>query len=173
MTTPVIDPTFQPGRSVFGYTLPGMGSFGNARTYPQKAIFGARSFGSQVCGLDIEEEIFKYRFGAPVPREKGPWPVTPDMGARFRGAWAKRIIFYTRGGQQRTMRYSPYHGSAKEHLVPWQLKLMEASFLWSLLDDETKARLAADAKSTGQATQGHNFFTKLYIKDDPRWMDYM
>ena len=102
-----------------------------------------------------------------------PWPVTSFMSVRHRGAWAKRIIFYNRGGQQRSMRYSPYHASAKEHLVPWQLKLMESSFLWSLLTDEAKARLSADAKRTRQATQGHNYFTKLYINDDPRWQNYV
>lgn len=129
--------------------------------------------GSQVCGLDIEEEVLSFINGAPIPREKGPWPVTTEMNTRTRGTRFKRVIYYVRKGRQVVRRYTPHDGAAKECLVPSMLKLMESSFLWSLLDDETKARLNADAKSTGQATQGHNFFTKLYIKDDLRWMDYM
>ena len=70
-------------------------------------------------------------------------------------------------------RYTPNDGAAKEYLVPSMLKLMESSFLYSILTDEAKTRLKADAKRTRQATQGHNYFTKLYIKDDPRWMDYV
>ena len=173
MTTPIVDPSFRAACYVFGFTLPGLGHFGNTRWYPQQAIFGTRPFGGEIPGKNTENDVFAFRYGAPVPRATGPWPVTPQMGCRARGAWAKRIIFYTRRGYQVIRRYTPNDGMAKECLVPSMLKLMESSFLYSILTDENKALLAADAKRTRQATQGHNYFTKLYIKDDPRWMNYV
>ena len=95
------------------------------------------------------------------------------MSVRRHGAWAKRVIFYTWRGRQMLRRMTPYDASPKNHLVPWSLKLMESSFLWSTLTDEAKQRLNADAKRTRQATQGHNYFTKLYIKNDPKWLTYV
>ena len=173
MTTPIIDTTFQPACYIFGFTLPGLGHFGNTRWYPQQAIFGTRAFGGEIPGKNTENDVFAFRYGARVPRAKGPWPVTPQMGNRTHGVWAKRIIFYTRRGFQMVRRARPMDLCAHEYLVPSMLKLMESSFLYSILTDENKARLSADAKRTRQATQGHNYFTKLYIEDDPRWMDYV
>jgi hypothetical protein len=184
MTTPVVDPTFQPACYVFGFTLPGMGCFGNTRWYPQQAIFGTRAFGYEIPGKNTESDVFAFRYGAYNPKtphrkagawvtSASPWPATSDVGCRVTGVWAKRIIFYTRRGYQVARRYTPYDSMAKECLVPSMLKLMESSFLYSILTDENKARLTADAKRTRQATQGHNYFTKLYIQDDPRWQDYV
>lgn len=92
---------------------------------------------------------------------------------RLSGEWAKRIIYRVRRGYQQVARYTPYMGSPKAHLVPWAIKLSEASFLWSTLTDEAKARLDVYAKRTGKYTQGANYFRALYMKDDPRWMDYV
>ena len=184
MPTPVVDPTFKAGCYVFGFSLPGLSYFGNTKTYAQRAIFGEGLFGAEIPGKNTEDDVFTFRFGSPNPKtpyykhgafhlSASPWPVTPFLCVRQRGAWAKRIIFYSKGGRPLTMRYSPYHASAKEHLVPWQLKLMESSFLYSILTDEAKAQLKADAARTRQATQGHNYFTKLYIANDSRWQDYV
>jgi len=182
--TPLQDPTFQAGCYVFGYTLPGTGYFGNARTYHQQSIFGLRAFGTEIPGKNTENDVFQLHCGSPTPKtlyyKKGewrlspsPWPVTPNMSVQLHGPWAKRIIHCVKYGKPHRRRYTPYDSSAKETIVPWQLKLMESSFLWSCLTDENKARLNADAKRTQQATQGHNYFVKLYIKDDPRWLDYV
>ena len=173
MTTPIIDTSFRPGCYVFGYTVPGQGHFGQTRFYNQTAIFGTRAFGSQACGKNTEDDLFTFRYGAPVPRKTGPWPLTPWMSIRHNGPWAKRIVFYTWRNRPMVKRYTPYAGSPKESIAHIQLKLMESSFLWSILTDENKARLNADAKRTGAATQGHNYFTKLYINDDPHWQDYV
>jgi len=184
MTTPIIDTTFRAACYVFGYSLPGDAHFGNTRFYSYQAIFGTRPFGGEIPGKNTENDVFAFRYGSPNPKtpyykngawktSTSPWPVTPLMSCRARGSWAKRIIFYTRRGYQVVRRYTPNDSAAKECLVPSMLKLMESSFLYSILTDENKARLAADAKRTRQATQGHNYFTRLYIKDDPRWMDYV
>lgn len=173
MTTPIVDPTFQPGCYIFGYTITGMGHFGNTRWYSQTAIFGTRPFGTEIPGKNTEEDVFQFRYGSPVPRAKGPWPITPDMSLLLRGPWAKRIVHYVRLGKPQLKRYRPQDSTSKQYIEPFQLKLMESSFLWSCLTDESKARLEADAKRTGQATQGHNYFTKLYIQDNPKWLDYV
>ena len=173
MVTLRTDPTFQPGSFVFGYSLPGSSYFGRHRSYNQFAVFGIRTFGTQIPGKTTEDDMFAFVYGAQLPAYPRRRPVTPAMCIRLRGPWARRVIYYLWRGQQRVRRYSPNDSAAKECLVPSMLKLMESSFLWSILTDENKARLAADAKRTRQATQGHNYFTKLYIRDDPRWMNYV
>ncbi len=184
MPTPQVDLTFQPGAYVFGYSLPGHAFFGRFRLYPQQGIFGLRPFGAEITGFNTEDEIFRFRYGSPNAKSRywengfwhtssSPWPATPLLSAGVRGPWNKRIIFYSSHGKPALMRYSPYHGSAKQVIVPWQLKLMEAAFMYSILTDVNKARLKADALRTRQATQGGNYFKKLYILDDPRWMDYV
>ena len=173
MTTAIVDPTFQPGRYIFGFSLPGLAYFGNARSYPQKAIFGIRPLGSQIAGLDVEEEMFAWRYGVPIPRSTGPWPVTPFADIRVQGKWAKRIIYYTWRGQQRIKRHSPQHSCASENIVPTMLKLMEASVIWHLFDDTTKRRLDSDASHLGLRYTGYNYFIKLYIQDNPKWETYV
>jgi len=169
MTTPVQDPTFQAGASVYGYAIPGLGVFGAARTYPQKAVYGQARFGNDVVGLDQEEAMLPFIQGAPIPREKGPWPVSPFMNDRARGAWAKRAIFQTVGGLQKVRRYTPWDGSPKAHLTPFQPKLREAVALWHLLDIGTKRILNAEASRLGLRCSGYNYFIKLYLLDDPEW----
>lgn len=173
MGTPIVDNTYMPGCFVFGYTLPYLSYFGQARQYPQQAIFGLRPFGGEIPGWNTEDQIFRFLRGAPTPRKTGPWPFTPLMSMRARGTWGKRVIYYQRRGRQNMRRYTPYDGSAKEHLEPWINPFMEAAFLWTILTDENKKRLHADAMRTRQASQGKNYFTKLYIKNDPRWIDYV
>ena len=184
MATPIVDPTFQPACYVFGYSLPGMAHFGNTRWYPQQAIFGTRPFGWEIPGKNTENDVFQFIYGSKNPKKPyckngewrtstSSWPVTPQMSMRARGVWAKRVIYYTHGGRQMVRRATPYHMSAKNHLVPWVNKLVESSALWSALSQAAKAQLTADAKRTRQATQGHNYFTKLYIKNDPRWRNYV
>jgi len=167
------DPTFQTGAYVFGYSMPGFAAFGNARTYNQQAIFGIRPFGAEIPGKNLEDEILTFIDGAPVPRKTGKWARTPLMTIVARGGKAKRFIFYKWRNRRCCRRYTQDTSAPKDYLAPWALKLMESSFLWSILTDENKQRLVDDAKRTGQATQGHNYFTKLYIKDDPRWMNYV
>jgi hypothetical protein len=53
------------------------------------------------------------------------------------------------------------------------IKFCEAAALWGTLTDEAKARLHADARSSGAAFQGNNYLTKLYIKNDPRLQNYV
>lgn len=184
MTTPVVDPTFQPACYVFGTSLPGLAHFGNTRWYPQQAIFGTRPFGWEIPGKNTENDVFAFIYGSQNPKtphrkdgewvtSPGAWPVTPQMSARAEGVWAKRVIFYTRSGQQMVRRYTPRDSSAKEHLMPWQLKFMEAAFIWSLFDDETKQRVNAETARLGLQYHGREWFTKLYIKDDPRWLEYV
>lgn len=173
MTTPIQDPSFAPACFVFGFSLPGHARFGNTRWYPQQAIFGTRPFGWEIPGKNTESDVFAFRYGAQVPRAKGPWPVTPLMGIRAQGVWAKRIIFYTRRGFQVVRRLTPAMSAAKDWLVPTQLKFEEAARIWMTLSAEAKARAKADAKSTRLACRGNVYFTKLFIKDDPRWRNYV
>jgi hypothetical protein len=150
-----------------------MGYFGQARTYRMRAIFSQDTFGNCVFGKNTEADMFTFRYGAPVPRTKGKWAVTPGMCCRRHGAWAKRIIYFTWRGRQMARRYTPYDGSPKAYLVPWSQKLADAMAIWKNLSVEAKARLYADALRTRQAKQSGHYFVKLYIKDDPRWMDYV
>lgn len=173
MATPLQDATFQPGCYVFGFTTPGQGYFGNARSYPQQAIFGARAFGGEIAGLNIEAEIFNFRYGAPVPRATGLWPTTPTLSIRRSGPWAKRLIFCRRRGYQIVRRYTPADGAPKECLVPSMLRFIDALALWKTLTNEAKCRLHDDALTRKQAHRAHTYFTKLYIENDPRWHDYV
>ena len=173
MTTPHQDLTFQPGCWVFGFTLPGHGHFGSVRTYLQQAIFGTRRFGDEIPGVNTENEILGFVFGAPVPRATGPWPRTPLMSCRARGGWAKRVIHSVYHGHPKARRFTPYEASAKESLVPSMLRLMAAAALWHTLTDEAKARLTVDARQRKGACQAYNYFCKLYIKNDPRYLDYV
>lgn len=173
MATPRIDPTFQPARFVFGYSLPGSAYFGNNMTYPQNAIFGQGAFSEQLAGWHTEAEKFRFIYGAPVPRATGPWPCTPDMSIFSEGVWAKRVTFYRWRGKQRVKSYTPDASAAKESIVPTMLKLMEATFIWHLFDDATKRQLDSDASRLGLRYTGYNYFTKLYIQDNPRWQSYV
>jgi len=173
MPNPPQDSTFQPGASVFGFTIPGMASFGAARMYPQKAIFGIRTFGTQVAGLAIEDEVLEFIQGAPVPREKGPWPVTPSMSDRRRGHWGKRAVFFTRLGGQVIRRMTPYDAGPKAHLTQYWPKFREAVALWKTFDIGTKRILNAEASRLGLRCAGYNYFIGLYLKDDPEWQTFV
>ena len=184
MTTPIQDTTFQPACYVFGYSLPGLAHFGNTRWYPQQAIFGTRPFGGEIPGKNTENDVFQFIYGSKNPKTPyykngtwrtsvSPWPVTPDMSVRAHGKWAKRVIFYTCGGRQMVRRYTPADSAAKDNIVPWQLKFMEAEFIWSLFDDATKQQVNADAKRLNLKYHGREYFKSLYIKDNPRWQSYV
>lgn len=173
MATERIDPTFQPGWFVFGSAMTGSAYFGRHRSGNQFAVFGIRSFGTQIPGKVQEEDFARFLLGAPLPDHPNRRPITPMMSIRASGTWARRAIFRVYRGSQSVRRYSPSTGLQRENLVPSMLKLMEAAFLWSIMTDETKARCAADAKRTRLASQANNYFNKLYITDDPRWLDYV
>jgi len=173
MPTPRADPTFQPGLYVFGFTIPGMGYWGRARTYPQQSIWGIRPFGREIPGKNTENDIFPFIYGLQNTGPQSRYAITSKMCIRTRGQWAKRVIYYIKWGRQHVRRYTPYDGSPKDHLAPYSLKLMEATFLWHLLDDETKRRLDSDASRLGLRLSGWNYFTKLYLDDNPKWQEYM
>ena len=184
MPTPIVDPTFQPGCYVFGYTIPGLGYFGNRRTYPQQAIFGIRPFGTEIPGKNTENDVFQFIYGSknlktPYRKDSSwvtsttPWPVTSDMSARCRGNWAKRVIFFTRNGRQVIRRYTPYDGSPKNNLVPWAVRLTDGVALWHLRDLGTRRILNAEASRLGLKMSGYNYFLRLYIKDNPKWGTYV
>jgi len=173
MTTPVQDPSFQPGASVYGSVIPGMASFGEARMYPQRGVFGTGYFGGEVPGVCMEDEVLKFIEGAPVPRVKGPWPVTPDMGGRLKGHWGKRAIFYSRGGTQVIRRMTPYDASPKAHLTQFYPKYREAVALWKTFPVETKAQLNARAAALGKRCSGFNHWIALWIKDKPERLKYL
>jgi len=179
-----MDPTFQPGCYVFGFTIPGFGYFGNTRTYPQQAIFGTRPFGWEIPGKNTEDDVFQFIYGSKNPktpyRYKGawktstsPWPVTPSMCVRHRGSWAKRVVFYVWRGKQMVRRYRPYDGAPKDHLVPFQAKLIDATSRWQLLSAEGKRQLNSEAARLGLHYAGYHYFTKLYIEDNPKWSIYV
>jgi len=172
MTTPVQDPTFQPGASVFGGIIPGMATFGAARMYPQRGVFGAGVFGGEIPGVSTEDEVLEFIQGAPVPRLKGPWPVTPDMTDRLRGHWGKRAIFQMKDGTQVVRRMTPYEAGPKDHLTQYWPKLREAVALWKTFDVDTKRILNAEASMLGLRCAGYNYFISLYIKDNPKWQAY-
>jgi hypothetical protein len=172
MTTPAQDPTFQPGCYVFGCTIPGMGTFGAAKAYPQRAVFGAGTFGSQIPGKNEEDDMFPFIFGAPTPREKGPWAETPFMNPQVRGRWIKRAVFYTWRGRQMVRRYRPYDGMPKDHLATWSIKLRSAVLAWQSLTAASKVVLNAEASRLGLRYSGYNYFISLYVKDDPKWQAY-
>lgn len=173
MTTPLQDPTFQPGCYVFGYTVFGLGLFGNARTYPQQSLFGSDIFGNMVPGKNTEDDVFTFIHGAPVPREKGPWAVTSDMSARVQGSWAKRVIYQIRKGKQVARRYTPYDGSPKTYLVQYQPKFNTAITLWKALSPGQKQRLNSDASRLGLRYSGYNYFISLYLLSNPKWVTYI
>jgi hypothetical protein len=173
MTTPVQDPTFQPGASTFGFVIPGMASFGAARLYPQRGVFGTGYFGGEISGVCTEDEVLNFIQGAPVPRVKGPWPVTPDMSDRLRGHWGTRAIFQTRGGEQVIRRMTPYVAAPKDHLTPFWPKFREAVALWKTFPIETRTQLNARASRLGLRYSGYNYFISLYIKDDPARLQYL
>ena len=95
------------------------------------------------------------------------------MSVQHRGIWGKRAILYYRKGRQVIRRYTPDSGAAKDYLVPWQIKLMEAYAIWKPLGAEVKLRLDRDARQAGIRCTGHNYFTKLYIQNNPRWHTYV
>lgn len=173
MGTPVVDTSYKTGCYVFGYSLPGLSYFGQHRPYIQQAIFGTRPFGGQILDWSTEDQIFPMLLRMPGPGKIDRRPKTPLLSMQARGIWAKRVIYFTRMGRQNMRRYTPYDGSAKKHLEPWIQPFMEAAFLWTVLTDENKKRLTADAKRSGLASQGKNYLTKLYIQQNPKWMDYV
>ena len=184
MPTPPQDPLLTPGCYVFGYSLPGSAYWGRARLYLQVALWGSRPFGGEIPGLNAEDEFFRFLRSTPNPKKPYyknrvkktspvPWGPLPVMSCRHVGVWGKRAIMYMRSGTNVIRRYTPYDGSAKNSITPWMLKLLESSFIWSLFDDATKKRLTDDARESGGATQGHNYFTKLYITDNPKWLTYV
>ena len=173
MTTPAQDPTFQTGCFTYGYTIPGLGYYGNARTYPQQAIYGARAYGGEIPGKNQEADMLAFVYGARISRKKGPWPITPYMDTRTTGAWAKRVIFYTWRGQQMARRYTQYDGSPKNHFVPTMLKLIEANVTWHTVGPEIKRRLDSDASRLGLRYSGYNYYIKLFIQDSPRLQLYV
>mgnify|MGYP001370442268 CR=1 FL=1 len=173
MTTPRQDPTFSPAVFIFGYSLPGLAQFGRQRRYSYQAIFGTRPFGGEIPGKNQENDMLSFIYGSPNPRATGPWAVTPFMTCRISNAWARRVIFYIWRGRQMVRRMTPYDASAKDNLVPWQIRLEEGAALWHTLTPSARARLHADAMRTRQAKQAYNYWSKLYIKDDPRWRNYV
>ena len=184
MTTPLQDPTFQPGASVFGGMIPGMATFGAARIYPQRGVFGTGTFGGEIPGVCMEDEVLEFIQGSKNPKtpyykngawqtSASPWPVTPDMGDRLRGHWGKRAIFQTRGGEQVVRRMTPYDVSPKDHLTPFWPKFREAVALWKTFDAGTKRILNAEASRLGLRCSGYNYFIGLYLKDDPAKLQYL
>jgi len=173
MTTPVQDPTFQPGASTFGFVIPGMASFGAARMYRQRGVFGTGYFGGEIPGVCMENEVFKFIHGAPIPRVKGPWPVTPDMSDRLRGHWGKRAIFQTRAGEQVIRRMTPYMAGPKDYLTPYWPKFREAVALWKSFDVGTKRILNAEASMLGKKYSGYNLWISFWIKDNPERLQYL
>ena len=173
MGTAVQDPTHQPGKFVFGFSLPGMSSFGSSDPYPQQAVFGARSFGGQVAGLSVEDEMFELHEGAPDSRSPRHLGAAPFMSVRKKTHWIHRVIYQTIKGRQRHRRYTPYDGSPKEHLTPFMPKFAEAVALWKTFPAETKTALNARASKLGLQYSGYNHWLSLWLKDDPARLQYL
>jgi len=171
--TGIDDPTYQPGSYAFGYTVFGMGYFGQTRTYPQRAIFGQDSFGSCVFGKNTETDVFQFRHGAPDVRTPRRLAKSPFFTYRKRGAWAKRIIYQVVNGKQRMRRYTPWDGSPKAHLVPFMPKFAEAVATWKTFPTETKTALNARASKLGKKHSGYNFWISLWLKDKPERLKYL
>ena len=149
-----------------------MGSFGAARAYRQRGVWGTGAFGSQVPGKNEEDDMLPFIFGAPAPRDTGPWAETPFMNPQCRGRCIKRAVFYVSRGRQMVRRYRPYDGMPKDHLATWSTKLAAAVIAWRSLTAASKVDLNAEASRLGLRYSGYNYFISLYIKDDPKWQAY-
>ena len=167
------DPNYSPGSYIYGTTVFGMGHFGQARTYPQRAIFGQDSFGGCVFGMNTEAEVFKFRHGTQDVRTPRRLAAAPFLSHRKRGAWAKRIIYQVVHSKQRMRRYTPYDGSPKAHLVPFMPKFQEAVATWKTFPDDTKTALNARASKLGKKHSGYNFWISLWMKDKPERLKYL
>jgi hypothetical protein len=167
------DPTYQPGSFVFGTSIPGLSVYGDGPKYPQYAVYGMRTFGTQVCGLDIDAEMFALQEGAPDIRIPRRLADTPFMTHRKRGAWTNRIIYQVVHGKQRRRRYTPYDGSPKAYLTPFQPKFAEAVALWKTFPSETKALLNARSSKLGFKYSGYNYWISLWLQDKPARLKYL
>jgi len=150
------------GKYIYGYTCPGFAYYGEFRPYPQQSIYGMDAYETQIVGFNIIDEF--------LPHCK---KFAPLESLRAWKQFAGRTIFYKQHNRQYLMRYQPYHGAPKNHLEAGQRLLMEATFIWHLFDDATKRQLDIDASKQNPPGVGYNFFTKLYIKNDPRWETYV
>jgi hypothetical protein len=171
--TGIDDPTYAPGSYVFGCSIPGMAAFGEKHKYPQYPVFGKRTFGGQVPGVDIDAMMFAFHEGAPDIRIPRRLSVSPFMNHRKRGKWTNRIIYQVVHGKQRRRRYTPYDGSPKVHLAQFCPKFSEAFTLWKTFPEETKAALDSRASKLGLKCTGRNYWTKLWIQDKPERLKYL
>jgi hypothetical protein len=171
--TGIDDPTYKPGSFVFGTSIPGLSAFGDGPKYPQYAVFGKRAFGGQVPGVDVDVEMFALQQGAPDVRIPRRLAESPFMVHRKRGKWTNRIIYQVVHGKQRRRCYTPYDGSPKIYLTPFQPKFAEAVALWKTFSASTKAMLNARASKLGLKCSGYNFWISLWIKDNPERLKYL
>jgi hypothetical protein len=151
-----------PGKYVYGNTCAGFAYFGEFRPFAQQSIYGMEDYGSQIVGFNIIDAVLKYcTFHIPL------------LSIRASNAWAGRAVFYRQGGSQYVARFTPWQSSPKSYLQPFSLKLMEATFIWHLLDAAAKRLLDIAASKQKKPGTGYNLFTKYYMKDDHRWQNYV
>lgn len=167
------DPTYMPSSYVFGYTIPGMYAFGEKYKYPQHPVFGMRTFGTQVPNTDTDIEMFALSLGAPDIRIPRRLAVAPFLCDRKRGKWTNRIIYQVVHGKQRRRRSTSWDSSPKDHLTPFWPKFREAVALWHTFPTETKAALNARTSKLGLKYSGYNYWTKLWILDEPERLKYL
>jgi len=171
--TGIDDPTYRPGSFVFGFSLPGLSSFGEKPKYHQYPVFGMRAFGGQVPGVDIDAKMFALQQGAPDIRIPRRLADSPFMVHRKRGKWTNRIIYQVVHGKQRRRRYTPYDGSPKVHLAQFCPKFRDAVTLWHTFPAETKAALDTRASKLGLKSSGFNYWISIWIKDKPERLKYL
>jgi hypothetical protein len=173
MSDPRADPDFNPARSIFGFEVVGYNTFGQNFYYVHPAIFGLSYCGPSVAGLVVDIALIDFVDGNPFSDPHPGRPRIPLCCARVIGRHQFRVIFQGQRGKQRTRRMTAYDASIKPHLEPWISKFQQANIFWSLLNDTDKAYFNDTARSTGLAWCGHNLFTKWFMQDDPRILDYV
>lgn len=167
------DPTYSPGSFVFGHSVADLCVFGEGPKYPENSILEDGAFDGRFDGMDVEERIFTLRDGAVDNRSPRVFANSPLLSNRVKGKWRNRIIYYVVNGSQRKRRYTPYDSSPKMHLTPFQPKYAEAVALWKTFPAETRSALNARASELGLQMSGYNYWTKLWLKDDPARLQYL
>lgn len=173
MSTPIQDPTYTPGSFVFGYSQCGLAVFGEGQKYPENSILEDGAFDGRFDGMDVEARIFSLRDGPVDIRTPRVFANAPLLCHRVKKKWRNRIIYSVVNGSQRKRRYTPYDGSPKVHLTPFQPKFAEAVALWKTFPPETRSSLNARASKLDLQITGFNYWISLWMKDDPARLEYL
>ena len=173
MPTLRADPSFRTKIFVFGKTTPGCARWGEYHHYPQNALWGTRAVGGQIPGLLQTEAMLPFVYGLQNEGPQSRYAITPFMCIRAWGKWANKVLFYTIKNQQRIRHYTAYDHSCKNQLVENEEKLKTAAEYWRNMTDDKKSKLIDHTKRNRSCHCAWNFFTKLFMTDNPAWRNYV